>query len=379
MTRTNLYRLLILGATAAACGGDGADPAGSPAIPAEGGLLAPAEMQGTVIDEETAKALFRGVREGARQQYDPVAYAVLKPDVTQSWPWPEHPDGKIVSRTNNLGFRRDTPTAEAKTGPRILVAGDSQTDGMVNNAESFCTLLEARLNGVRDGGALIEVLNAGVGNTGPHNYVGTLKRNLHLRPDAFVAVLYTGNDFLNALALSDFFSKRPESRPSGADGEAYQRLMVEAYGTHGPIVVDRFNQALKFTRFPADAEIGLQASIECFAEMAVLCAQERIPFLAVVLPTKPDVDRDAREDFAEVLASCGISEAQYGINAELGRRFSAALRERGIRVLDTTDALRAANSTPHYWRKDWHLNPAGHALVAELLEAEAGVLLTPPR
>ncbi len=419
MSRTGLYKFLILAATAAACGvavwwklHAGASPAA--VVPAhddapaavgvsastgdgDGALLSPAGMTSSVLDEEAAKALFRGVREGARQMYDPLAYAVLRPNVTQTWPWPEHPDGKIVSRTNNMGFRRDTPTAEAKSGPRILVVGDSQTDGMVNNSESFCTLLEGRLNAAFNGasgvsgdsgskamavgGAMgrVEVLNAGVGNTGPHNYLGSVKRNLHLKPDVCIAVLFTGNDFLNALVLSDFFTKREASKPSGAAGESYQRLMLDAYKQYGAIVVDRFNQALKFTRFPEDAELGLQVSIDCFLQMQELCTKQGIPFLAVILPTKPDVDRDDREAVADVLKACALTDEQFGINAELGRRFAAALRAKGVSVLDTTDALRAAGDTPHYWKKDWHLNPAGHALVAGLLQEAVEALLASTR
>lgn len=386
MSRTTVYKLAIVAGTAALVAGVlwwqlGA-PAGAPGPAADEGpgagesvLLAPADLAGTVLDEEAAKVLFRAVREGKRQVYDPLAYAVLKPDVTQIWPWPEHPRGQVVSRTNNLGFREDADTAVEKTGPRILVAGDSHTDGMVDNAESFANVLEARLAASAPAGAApVEVLNAGVGNSGPHNYLGTLKRNLHLRPDVFIAVLYTGNDFLNALAISDFFSKRPESRATDGEAGAYQRQMLAAYEKHGATVVDRFNQALKFTRFPADAEIALDAATGCFREMQALCSAQGIRFLAVLLPTKPDVEQDDREAFLAVLRDTGLDEADYGVNARLGARWAEALRADGIEVLDTTAALRAAGGGPHYWKKDWHLNVSGHAVVAGLLERAVGPL-----
>lgn len=380
MSRTALYKAAIVAGTAALVGGvlwwELAAPAGAPGPAGDEGpgagesvLLAPSELAGTVLDEEAAKVLFRAVREGKRQVYDPLAYAVLKPDVTQIWPWPEHPRGQVVSRTNNLGFREDADTAVEKSGPRILVAGDSHTDGMVDNAESFANVLEARLAASAPAGAApVEVLNAGVGNSGPHNYLGTLKRNLYLRPDVFIAVLYTGNDFLNALVLADFFSKRPESRAAGGEAGAYQRQMLAAYERHGATVVDRFNQALKFTRFPADAEIALDAAVGCFREMQALCAAQGIRFVAVLLPTKPDVEQDDREAFLAVLRDTGLEESDYGVNARLGARWAEALRAEGIEVLDTTAALRAAGGGPHYWKKDWHLNVSGHAVVAGLLE-----------
>ena len=59
---------------------------------------------------------------------------------------------------------------------------------------------------------------------------------------------------------------------------------------------------------------------------------------------------------------------------EASRRFVAAMQERGILCVDPTEAMRSAD-TPFYWRRDYHLNVAGHRLVAERLnEALVGRL-----
>ncbi len=389
MSRVALARLSIVVGTAAVCGGllwwwqlrvraapswDARPAADGPDAPGAGEsvLLDPASLPGTVLDEEAARILFRGVREGKRQMYDPVAWAVLKPGVAATWRWDEHPDGKIVSRTNNLGFREDADTQVAKQGVRILVAGDSQTEGMVNNGESFANQLEAQLN-ARPGAVPCEVLNAGVGNTGPQNYLGTLRRNLYLEPDVFVAVLFTGNDFLNALAISDYFTKRRDPKPSGVD--EYQRLLTDAHAKYGAIVVDRFNQALKFTQFPETAYVALKAATDAFLEMDRICREEGIGFLAVILPAKPDVDTDGLELYRELLVAVGITEESFDVNARLGGRLAETLRAQGVRVLDATGALRADAGTSHYWARDWHLNVAGHRLVAEALQDEVQPLL----
>jgi lysophospholipase L1-like esterase len=394
MSRESLAKLLIVVGTGVVCGGllwwwqgrraepapaagGAAATAGEDATPGAGEsvLLDPASMEGTVLDEAAAKVLFRGVRDGKRQMYDPVAWAVLKPDTTGSWKFEEHEGGVITSVTNNLGFRKDVDTQVEKHGPRILIAGDSHTDGMVDNDETFAQLLEERLN-AREGQVPCEVLNGGVGATGPQNYLGTLKRNLYLKPDVFVAVLFTGNDFLNALAVSDFFSKRKDGKPSAI--EDYQRLMMEAYKTYGAIVIDRFNQPLKFTRFPEVVDIALQASVDAFLEMDRICRAEGIRFVAVVLPTKPDADGpEVRATLLELLAAVGLSEEQFGVNARLGQRLAEALRAQGVQVVDCTERLRATNATPHYWEKDWHLNVAGHVVVAELLAETVEPLLAP--
>ena len=41
-----------------------------------------------------------------------------------------------------------------------------------------------------------EVINGGTGYYGPHNYSGFLQRFMFLRPNLYVVVFYTGNNFL---------------------------------------------------------------------------------------------------------------------------------------------------------------------------------------
>src|SRR5579884_2355866 len=79
--------------------------------------------------------------------FDPVVGFVHKARARRVYDWPEHPDHRIELRTNNLGFRDNADTvAEKKPGTtRILFIGDSQTDGVVNNRESFVSLLESKL------------------------------------------------------------------------------------------------------------------------------------------------------------------------------------------------------------------------------------------
>ncbi|HEX5010924.1 MAG TPA: SGNH/GDSL hydrolase family protein [Planctomycetota bacterium] len=403
MSRESLAKLAIVLVTAAVCGGllwwsqahapaggsgsasvsggaggapgDGAGEGMGGALPpgaADTRLLDPASLPGTVLDEATATTMFRGLRIGEREMYDPVAYVVLKPSHTSEWKWPEHPTGKILMVANNLGFREDTDTQVEKQGPRVLVAGDSQTDGLVWNTESFSNVLEDRLN-ARPGAVRCEVINAGVGGSGPQNYLGTLKRNLYLKPDVFVAVLFTGNDFVNALAVSDFFTKRKEGQ--GKPIKDYQVTMMAANKKWGPVVLDRFNQALKFQRFPEDADIALKAAVDAFLEMARICRDEHIEFLVAILPVKADVDTDEQQTFHDLIASLHMTEEEFRINQRLGDALGEALRAQGVRVLDLAPGLRADPGVSHYWVKDWHLNVNGHALVARLLQPVVEPLL----
>ena len=98
--------------------------------------------------------------------------------------------------TNNLGFREDEDTQENKPANtiRVLVTGDSHIDGVVYNSESFPNLLESRLN-ADYGSERFEVINGGVGYYGPQHYLGFLRKYAFLRPDMFIVVVYSGNDF----------------------------------------------------------------------------------------------------------------------------------------------------------------------------------------
>ncbi len=66
-------------------------------------------------------------KELAYYMLDATAGHLHRPNTERRTVWPEHADGSITARTNNLGFREDSATAEAKSGKfRILVTGDSQ-------------------------------------------------------------------------------------------------------------------------------------------------------------------------------------------------------------------------------------------------------------
>ena len=147
-------------------------------------------------------------------QSDETVGHVHKPYAKREYDWPECKKGKIVNKTNNLGFRKDVDTKINKASgvTRILVTGDSQIDGVVDNNESFPNVLEDKLNSEINP-AKFEVLNGGVGYYGPDHYLGFLYRYLFLKPDVYIVVIYTGNDFLDAariLEARDGINKRPE-------------------------------------------------------------------------------------------------------------------------------------------------------------------------
>lgn len=315
------------------------------------------------IDARRAVYVFDLGRIGDRFRYDPVSLLAFRPGLEEYWDWPEHPEGGFTICTNERGFREDGPTALVKSGTRILVAGDSHTAGLVGNDETFCSVLEARLRAVRNEPGL-EVLDAGVAFTGPTCYLGTLRKNLELAPDVFVAVVFTGNDFWDDLKIR--YVLDGWSPPAG-DEDYRARLAPVAERWSGPLG-QGYNQLYRWAHFPWEPERALECVEGALREASALCAREGIAFLVAVLPTKMDVEpEDDAETQLAVAGALGLGPSELEANQRLGARLIERLRAAGVACVDLLGPLREGEH-PLYWRTDYHLGLAGHALVARVLE-----------
>ena len=133
--------------------------------------------------------------------FDPLAGHLHKSNARREYVWPEHQDGKVTLKTNNLGFRSDVDTTIDKQGRiRILVTGDANIDGVINNSESCCTILQNMLNQTAHK-QLYEVINSGTGYYFSRNYLGIIQKFLYLAPDVYIVILYGGNEFLKTCNL----------------------------------------------------------------------------------------------------------------------------------------------------------------------------------
>jgi len=273
----------------------------------------------------------------------------------------EHPRGGYPVRCNALGMR----DAELLANPdlRVLIAGDSQTEGVCANTESFANLWEARLReSFPDAG--VEVLNAGQGGTSPWTYLNALEAYAGLEPDLFCPVFYGGNDFRGALELERFHRQR------GAGKARYKADLQERLPDVTPGERQQeIDQAAYFLVNPRDREIGIEVWVALAMEMRRQCDALGCAFRPVYLPPayngQPEV-------FAERLRRIEEGWPQlHGELLELDRLVDAWISElaaRDVPVLDLRPAIRAANE-PLYWTRDLHLNLAGNAQVAQRLGA----------
>ena len=288
---------------------------------------------------------------------DSVAGHLHRPHAMIEFAWSEHPKGRIAFQTNNLGFRedRDTDMRKAGNSVRILVTGDSHTDGVVYNAESFPNLLEEKLNAA-SASTRFEVINGGVGYYTFQNYAGFLRRHLDLHPDYFIMAVYLGNDFMEGI---QFATRRGQIPPQPRS----LRYRLKLWRAPAPMLSQAGNQIVYFDTYPGMKEKSLDIARQQISDIQNVCLENNIQLRVVLLPSKLEVEEGAQRDAA---SSLGVTQVQMDINQALTRSLIDDLSRDRVLYLDLTDYLKDQKDSL-FWNQDYHLNNKGHRVVAEAM------------
>ena len=108
---------------------------------------------------------------------------------------------QVDYRINARGYRGAEIPAKQAGRPRLLVLGDSVTEGHgCAEAESYPSLLQQRL---ADAGW--EVINAGVQGASPLYYAANLPRYLALQPDAVLLTIFENDVYGDRMLESSYF------------------------------------------------------------------------------------------------------------------------------------------------------------------------------
>jgi len=292
---------------------------------------------------------------------DPVVGFIHKSNANRYYVWPEHNDGHITLKTNNLGFREDTDTITDKHDKiRVLFTGDSHISGVVNNSESCCTVLEDLLNQAVNG-TRYEVINSGVGYYFPHNYLGIIKKYLYLAPDFFIVTLYVGNNFLKTCA---FIGCQRSN-----DLEYKVKLQkVQSFNPGG--LWQGLNQIYYFKLFPEFLEISLKAVMDDFHSIKEICDFNNIKLIVLLLPSKIEIEWPTDElRLNKCKELLNLTDADLQINMKLLEKLSAQLNSDKIDYLNLYDYLKNKDRKL-FWNEDYHLNDYGHQILAETLFAK---------
>ena len=294
---------------------------------------------------------------------DPIIGFIHPPKAHRHYVWPEHKKGFIDLDTNNMGLREDREIQEAKPKGtlRIIVTGDSHIDGVVFNSESFPHRLEQGLSTTYPN-YRFEVINAAIGHYGPQHYLRAIKKYLTLKPDIFVVVVYSGNDFGDILSVTPA-AKNIQAPPGSFD------TINKAKEFSNAAVAQALNQPYYFKYHPELKAPVLETTIEQLLGIQKICRSEGIRFFVMALPTKLEVEWDSdKESLEHVSKMLGLTKEDLMINDDLRTKLVSALKAQGIQSLDLLPALLKSPGQK-FWKTDYHLNDLGHqVLVDEFLK-----------
>jgi lysophospholipase L1-like esterase len=293
--------------------------------------------------------------------YDPLTYFRRRAFLNRRVPWAEHPDGEFYFITNSLGLRDHEELSRERPWRRVLVTGDSHTDGVCNNEESFPNRLEVHL---REGapGRSFESLNAGVGGYSFYNYLGAYDRYQEFGLDAVVVGVYGGNDFYEILAPSLLFAG--EKRRTW---EAYGDQLKQAQRLDSASVSQGYMGCAFFHHNPDLIQWAESVSIKAMLQLQRQCQRDQVDLIVVYIPPAYDVPSyqfsEVRAEVREVLE---LTEEDLAVAGKQADGLLGSLREAGATVLDMRSLFRDAKHRL-YWEKDLHISIEAHDLIAREL------------
>lgn len=305
--------------------------------------------------------------------YDPETYFRHRAHVDQERRLPDREDRAATwrLRTNSLGLRDDELRSD-RPGLRVLMTGDSHSEGVCDNEQTFASRLERDLAASR--GVDVECINAAKGGFSFYNYLGVLDRFRDLDFDVFVVTVYGGNDFSEVLTLRHYFHSTP--RPSLL--ELCPDEIAKTQRIDFALLAQAYLGLKYFDAFPSEVELALSTARDVMAEIQAVCRRRGVELLVAYLPSVVEVQAQHFERTTERMTrALGLSADAVRLQERLAERFLADLQELGVRCVDLRPAFREAPELLYWWR-EWHIDLAGHELVARCLRDEIERALPPP-
>lgn len=263
---------------------------------------------------------------------------------------------------------------------RVAALGDSFAFGVVPYQSNYLTVLEDEF---ARRGEEVEVLNLGIPNIGPDDYLDMLAREALPRDPDFVLVsFFVGNDY-------------EESRPKPRRWFQYSHLATLVWyltkvrpnyeGIYARVDLEYEDDAPTFGKekyleierdrayicHVGDEKLAkhFPDALDYLTRMAALCRRRGVGFAVVLIPDQLQVDAALRR---EVIATYFPDRPASAWDwARPNRLLAEALAERGVEVIDLYPVFaREGRERRLYKRRDSHWNIAGNHLAAEAI-AEA--------
>lgn len=351
-------------------------------------------------------------------------------NTTVSYNFSEYPGGTVSMTYNSEGFREDSPIlSKSEVSKRVAIVGDSHTDGVCSNSESFPNQLEKLL---REGkiDTTIDVINGGVGRYSPFQYFRRLQHEvIKYEPDVVFVMFYIGNDFSDLIRRDDrpflmidenditeqepqfvvylnpkiknniFFRSRViqglykivtktslhyqitrakllydnSSQSSNGSFSAvfeYMKSIKHLTGVHRHFVTQTLGQYLFFSSFP-ETESKVDRYVEYTLEQFVTFGKEKdIEIVLAPIPTKIQIESEGiAENYPSLEKESGFTLKEIRDFEEKKYNDLLAMAEKiGLTAIDLRPELhKASQNSQLYYNEDFHLNVSGNQAVAEIL------------
>lgn len=309
-------------------------------------------------------------------------------DIDKITSWPEAKNGVVNYKTNNLGFREDSPTPViCDKKRRIMVFGDSHTDGVIDNALSFPNLTEAILN--HDNPLSTDIINAASGHTCLFQQSLHLQEWLYLKPDKAVFVFYTGNDYLEMLwdfiphpgwnEQGEMIFLTAEQKPVDFTSYSVILRVLRRFDNSLKMKAERINRYAMWQSF-SQAQY-LHENKDSFDKssrfhdatvktLKKIANENHFDLLFIILPTKYQIEPGTDSvSFRKLEQLLGLSSGRKA-DDRVRKDFISILTENEMNFIDLHDTFLTASrnepSKPLYWNSDHHLSEFGHEVVAKI-------------
>lgn len=321
---------------------------------------------------------------------------LLDEDPLLDFKWKKNAGGFFISpeffvpvKTNPRRLRNpEAALGKVPDGPlRLLILGDSFAAGYgVAEEKSFAGILRERLAG------RAEVVNAGVNGYGPlHELMYYHVEGRGYRPDAVLLCFYP-NDLMDGLylpleAFNDtgvdlarvdafirdssyrFTDMRLQSGPppgnlAGLAGQALGLFHLRRHFSYQDIINGRSDLSVFLKNPQRPLASRWRANLRLVRQLAELCRKDGIGFALAAIPMWVQVHP---EDWRPFASGAGLS-AELVDMRQPQELVAGLARELDVPFLDALPEMRRAGAAERlYFRRDDHLNPAGHAALAEFL------------
>ena len=274
---------------------------------------------------------------------------------------------------NSQGFKDEEFSEKKDDTYRILGIGDSFSFGVVPYENNYLTLIESQFHLENVG---VELLNMGIPNTRPRDYLSLLvKEGLVLQPDMVLLSFFIGNDFKGSKRKSREYSYIVSLlyyiiKLQGKQESQY-RYRSGKYCDDCPDYDQEQYLQIEFKRSSIylvdnkDFSERLHNVLFYLKEIRDICKKFNIKLIIAIIPDELQINQDLLREVKEVYYP-NMTKDNWNIKLP-NKALSNELDKLSIDNIDLYEYF-AGSSQQLYKPRDTHWNIAGNQLAANIIQ-----------